>query len=99
MWQVEGGACEERRRKAFNTTFAGTLVKGQVAGQPLDVFIAGDDAAAKATLSQLVEAGGLRPIDSGPLAHAHYLEGLAFLGMKLQLTLGTQFQSTWKVLA
>lgn len=85
--------------KAFNTTFAGTLVKGQVAGQPLDVFIAGDDAAAKVTLSQLVEAGGLRPIDSGPLAHAHYLEGLAFLGMKLQFTLGTQFQSTWKVLA
>ncbi|MCW5853998.1 MAG: NAD(P)-binding domain-containing protein, partial [Anaerolineae bacterium] len=33
--------------KAFNTTFAGTLVAGQVAGQPLDVFIAGDDAEAK----------------------------------------------------
>jgi predicted dinucleotide-binding enzyme len=29
--------------KAFNTTFAGTLVEGQVAGQPLDVFLAGDD--------------------------------------------------------
>src|SRR5688500_520087 len=29
--------------KAFNTTFAGTLVAGEVAGQPLDVFIAGDD--------------------------------------------------------
>jgi predicted dinucleotide-binding enzyme len=33
--------------KAFNTTFSGTLVKGQVAGQPLDVFIAGDDEEAK----------------------------------------------------
>ena len=29
--------------KAFNTTFSGTLVEGQVAGQPLDVLIAGDD--------------------------------------------------------
>ena len=29
--------------KAFNTTFSGTLVEGQVADQPLDVFIAGDD--------------------------------------------------------
>ena len=26
--------------KAFNTTFASTLLEGQVAGQPLDVFIA-----------------------------------------------------------
>jgi|SRR6266566_102470 len=84
---------------AFNTTLAGPLVKGQVAGQPLDVFITGDDAAAKATVSQLVEAAGLRAIDAGPLAHAHYLEGLAFLGMKLQFTLGTQFQSAWKLLA
>jgi predicted dinucleotide-binding enzyme len=34
--------------KAFNTTYAGTLLSGEVAGQPLDVFIAGDDADAKA---------------------------------------------------
>ena len=33
--------------KAFNTTYAGTLLTGEVAGQPLDVFIAGDDADAK----------------------------------------------------
>jgi hypothetical protein len=37
---VPGGA---RMVKAFNTTFAGILVDRQVAGQPLDVFIAGDD--------------------------------------------------------
>ena len=37
--------------KAFNTTFAGTLLAGQVAGQPLDVFIAGDDADAKSGFS------------------------------------------------
>jgi hypothetical protein len=34
--------------KAFNTTFAGTLVAGQVGGQPLDVFVASDDEDAKA---------------------------------------------------
>src|SRR5919205_497829 len=39
--------------KAFNTTFAGTLIDGKVAGQPLDVFIASDDDAAKQTVSQL----------------------------------------------
>ena len=35
--------------KAFNTTFAGTLGEGQVAGQPLDVLIASDSDDAKAT--------------------------------------------------
>ena len=29
--------------KPFNTTFGGTLVAGEVAGQQLDVLIAGDD--------------------------------------------------------
>ena len=37
--------------KAFNTTFAGTLSPGAVAGQPLDVFLAGDDDEAKATVA------------------------------------------------
>jgi len=41
--------------KAFNTTFAGTLIAGQVAGQQLDVFIAGDDLDAKNKVAQLVK--------------------------------------------
>lgn len=84
--------------KAFNTTFARTLVAGTVAGQPLDVFIAGDDAAAKATISQLVEEGGLRAIDTGPLSRARQLEGIGLLGITLQGPLGTNFMSAWKLL-
>src|SRR2546426_3375637 len=89
---------ETRVVKAFNTTFAGPLVVGAVAGQPLDVFITGDDAKAVATVSQLVEAGGLRALDAGPLSHPPYLEGVAFLGLKLHFPLGTQFQSARKIL-
>jgi 8-hydroxy-5-deazaflavin:NADPH oxidoreductase len=85
--------------KAFNTTFAGTVLAGQVAGQPLDVFIAGDDAEAKAAVAQLVEAGGLRAIDVGPLRRARQLEGLGLLHMALQFTLGTGFASAIKILA
>ena len=44
--------------KAFNTTFSSTLLEGQVAGQPLDVFIAGDDEGAKEAVAQLVRDGG-----------------------------------------
>jgi 8-hydroxy-5-deazaflavin:NADPH oxidoreductase len=82
--------------KAFNTTFAGTLVAGEVAGQPLDVLIAGDDADAKASVAELVQAGGLRPVDSGPLRRAQQLEALGFLHMALQQTLGTGFGSAVK---
>ncbi len=84
--------------KAFNTTFAGTLVAGQVGGQPLDVFIAGDDAQAKATVAQLINAGGLRAIDAGPLHHARQLEGLGLLHITLQNTLNTGFGSAVKIL-
>jgi predicted dinucleotide-binding enzyme len=84
--------------KAFNTTFAGTLVAGQVAGQPLDVFIAGDDQGAKETLARLARGGGLNPVDVGPLARARELEALGFLGISLQGPLGTGFMSGWKLL-
>ena len=84
--------------KAFNTIFAGTLLTGQVAGQPLDVFIAGDDADAKATISQLVSSGGLRPIDAGSLQRAQQLEALGLLHMALQFTLNTGFGSAVKII-
>jgi predicted dinucleotide-binding enzyme len=85
--------------KAFNTTFASTLVEGQVAGQPLDVLIAADDDKAKSTVSEVIEAGGLRAVDAGPLARAHELEALGYLHMTLQQPLGTGFGSAVKFLA
>lgn len=85
--------------KAFNTTFAGTLVPGQVAGQPLDVLIAGDDADAKATVGRVVEASGLRAIDAGPLQRARQLEALGLLHMAVQSTIDTGFSSAVKILA
>src|SRR5262249_749883 len=70
--------------KAFNTTFANTLVEGQVDGEPLDVLIAGDDESAKQKVAQLVAEGGLRPLDVGPLERARELEHLGFLHISLQ---------------
>jgi NADPH-dependent F420 reductase len=85
--------------KAFNANFAGPLVEGTVAGQPLDVFIAGDDDAAKGSVKQLVEDGGLRAVDAGPLARARELEALGYLHMAIQEPLGTGFGSGVKVVA
>lgn len=84
--------------KAFNTTFAGTLVAGGVAGQVLDVFIAGDDQEAKTTVTQLVRDGGLNPVDVGGLSRARNLEMIGLLGIALQFGLGTNFQTGWKLL-
>jgi predicted dinucleotide-binding enzyme len=84
--------------KAFNTTFAGPLLAGHVTGRPLDVFVAGDDADAKATVARLVQDGGLRPIDAGALARARELEALGFLHMAMQASLGTLFASAVVVL-
>lgn len=85
--------------KAFNTTFAGPLVAGEVAGQPLDVFLASDNADAKARLAQVLQAGDMRPLDAGPLKRARQLEGLGLLHISQQFTLNTGFGSAVKIIS
>jgi NADPH-dependent F420 reductase len=84
--------------KAFNTTYAGTLVAGQVDGTPLDVFIAGDDADAKNKVAQIARDGGMRPVDTGPLSRARQIEGMQLLHIVTQGTLGTNWGSAIKIL-
>jgi len=84
--------------KAFNTTFAGTLLTGESGGQKLDVFIAGDDADAKSKVAQLITDGGMRAVDAGPLHRARQIEGMGLLHIVLQGALGTNWGSSVKVL-
>jgi predicted dinucleotide-binding enzyme len=65
--------------KAFNTLFGHVLERRL----PLDVFIAGDDAQAKASVAEFVKSLGLRPLDVGGLNMAHWLEGAGLLMMGL----------------
>ena len=86
--------------KAFNTTFASTLIAGDVDGTPLDVFIAGDDEDARKQVAELVASGGLNPVDAGPLEWARALEGFQLLHMALQLRdSGLAWGSTIKIVA
>ena len=96
--ELAASASGARVVKAFNTTFAATLSEGRVAGQPLDVFVAGDDEEARATVSKLATDGGLNVIDAGPLKRARELEAVGLLHMTLQGTLGTRFASALKIL-
>ncbi|MEB8337512.1 NADPH-dependent F420 reductase [Streptomyces endophyticus] len=65
--------------KAFNTVFGHVLAQGH----PLDALIAGDDAQAKASTSAFIESIGLRPMDTGDLTMAQWLEGAGVLMMGL----------------
>jgi 8-hydroxy-5-deazaflavin:NADPH oxidoreductase len=89
--QVAEQLPDSRVLKAFNTTFAGTLVAKTVGGLPTTVQIAGDDEAAKQALAEVVRAGGVNAIDAGRLARARELEAVGFL----QLTLAAQEKISW----
>ncbi len=79
--------------KGLNTIFGHVLAKGT----PLDAFIAGDSAEAKATLAAFLDSLDLRTRDTGGLRAAPILEqaglllmGLARNGGGFELALGAQ---------
>jgi 8-hydroxy-5-deazaflavin:NADPH oxidoreductase len=84
--------------KAFNTTFASALIAGWVGGLPVDVFLAGDDAHAKARVAALVGDGGMRAVDTGPLRRARELEAFQLLHMTIQGPLELDWASAVKLL-
>ena len=69
--------------KAFNTLPSGVLAAGSTDGRPVDVFIAGDDAQAKAQVSTLIESLGIHPMDAGELPMARALENVALVQLGL----------------
>jgi NADPH-dependent F420 reductase len=89
--EIAAALPQSRVVKAFNTTFAATLASGSVGDRPTTVLIAGDDAAAKSLLADVITAGGVRAIDAGGLRRARELEALGFL----QITLAAQEKVPW----
>jgi predicted dinucleotide-binding enzyme len=85
--------------KAFNTNFAGTLTKGEVDGNKLDVFIASDDKDAANTVATLVNESGMRGLYVGALSKAQTLEGIALINMTLQEKLGSNWMSAIKIVS
>jgi NADPH-dependent F420 reductase len=75
--------------KAFNTFGAEFHADPQLPGGGAQVFLAGDDADAKKSVSEVATKAGFRPVDSGPLRNAAVLENLAMLWIHLA-TVGGQ---------
>jgi len=65
--------------KAFNTIFGGVLAQDE----PMDAFLAGDSAEAKAQVAAFLESLDMRPLDAGGLDMAHALEwaGILLVGV------------------
>ena len=84
--------------KGFNSAFAATLIAGEVDGQKLDIFIAGDDAVSKQVVGEMIETSGMRVVDAGPLSHARHLEGLALIHIMVQDQLKTGWMSAIKII-
>lgn len=92
--ELQGSLPSARVVKAFNTVLASRQADPQVAGIAPDGFVAGDDAAAKQTVLNVVESLGFRPVDAGSLASARTLEGMAWLNIQRNLAGGT-WQDAW----
>ena len=69
--------------KAFNTTGADNMTHPSFGNQRLTMFICGNDANAKKTVSSLAQDIGFDPVDAGALAEARALEPLALLWVHL----------------
>jgi NADPH-dependent F420 reductase len=74
--------------KAFNQFGAEFHADPNIGTTVVDVFIAGDDAAPKQTVSELATKAGFSPIDAGPLRNAAVLENVAMLWIHLALAGG-----------
>lgn len=70
---------QSRVVKAFNTVGNPHMVNPQFPGGPPDMFIGGNDAAAKQTVTDLLKAFGWSVIDIGGIESSRYLEPLAML--------------------
>ncbi len=75
--------------KAFNTVGAAEMVNPTFAGGPPTMFIAGDDAAAKAQVTRILSDFGWDTADLGGIHAARYLEPMCFAWLAYGIKNGT----------
>jgi 8-hydroxy-5-deazaflavin:NADPH oxidoreductase len=90
---------EARVVKAFNTFGAEFHADPRIdADHAIDIFMAGDDEGAKATVAAVAEKAGFVPVDAGPLRNASVVENLAILWIHLALAGGQGRDVAFKLL-
>jgi predicted dinucleotide-binding enzyme len=69
--------------KAFNTAFAHTMSTGQVLGDRITAFVAGDDNQAKERILRMARDIGFDAVDTGGLKSARWIEALGLFHIHL----------------
>jgi predicted dinucleotide-binding enzyme len=77
--QVQRAAPESKVVKAWNTVGNASMFKPSYPGGPPDMFIAGDDAAAKQKVTEILADFGWETIDLGGIASARHLEAMCMV--------------------
>ena len=83
--------------KAFNIINSGAMVHPDFPGGPPDMFIAGDDAEAKKTVTAICEQFGWPVTDVGGIVAARLLEPLGMLWVHIGISSG-RWTNAWKLL-
>lgn len=86
--EIQKLAPQARVVKAFNTIFAQLLPAEARKGRSVQVFVAGDDDAAKKTVSDIVTKGEFEAVESGPLSNSRYLEPVGEINIHFGFFLG-----------
>jgi predicted dinucleotide-binding enzyme len=86
--KVQGWAKGASVFKTLNTTGFGNMANPVFQGVKSVMFVAGDDAARKPKVIELVAALGFEVVDAGPLRNARLLEAHAMLWIELALKRG-----------
>ncbi len=95
--QVQKAAPGARVVKAYNTVGNTLFVDPQLPGGPPTMFIAGNDDAAKATVTQLLEDTGWEVADLGGIEASRWLEAMCMAWVVYGARTGT-WNHAWKLL-
>lgn len=87
--QVQRWLPESLVVKTWNTVNNQHMIDPQIPGGPGDMFLCGNDDAAKKTVSDLVADCGWPPLDVGPIESARLLESLALLWVTYAMSHGS----------
>ena len=86
--EIQKLAPQARVVKALNTIFAQLLPAEARKGRTVQVFVAGDDEAAKKVVSDIVTKGDFEAVEAGPLSNARYLEPVGEINIHFGVFLG-----------
>jgi predicted dinucleotide-binding enzyme len=95
--QVQRWLPRSRVVKAFNIVGNSLMVDPKLPGGPPDMFIAGNDAAAKQTVTQICKEFGWPVVDIGGIEGSRLLEPLAMLWVVVGFKLN-RWEQAWKLL-